>query len=137
MLLSFVTVVIWSRKSFFQKMGRCVAKVPCLSSTLRKRDGWLARVWLLLASLILQSIPARAVIFHSTGDINFNTAAPTGQLADSGWQWVGNWNGFQGTAIGPNHFVTARHIGGSVGASFQLNGVGYVTTAAFDDAGST
>jgi len=136
MLLSFVTVVIWSRKSFFQKMGRCVAKVPCLSSTLRKRDGWLARVWLLLASLILQSIPARAVIFHSTGDINFNTAAPTGQLADSGWQWVGNWNGFQGTAIGPNQFVTARHIGGSVGASFQLNGVGYVTTAAFDDAGS-
>jgi hypothetical protein len=76
----------------------------------------------------------RAVIFYSTADPNYNTTAPTGSLTNSGWQWVGNWGGFQGTPIGPHHFLTARHIGGTVGDPFILNGVTYTTTAVFDDA---
>jgi len=75
----------------------------------------------------------RAVIFYSTADVNYNTTAPTGTLANSGWQWVGYWGSFQGAPIGPHHFLAARHIGGTVGDPFILNGVTYTTTAVFDD----
>lgn len=77
--------------------------------------------------------PLEAVIFYSTADLNHNTTAPTGELAGSGWQWVGTWNGFQGTPIGPRHFLTARHVGGAVGESFNFQGVSYTTVASFDD----
>jgi hypothetical protein len=79
---------------------------------------------------------AQAVIFFSTADPNYNTTAPTGALADSGWQWVGSWGGFQGTPIGPHHFLAARHVGGAVGDPFVFNGVSYPTTAFFDDSAS-
>ena len=74
------------------------------------------------------------MIFYSTADLNYNTTAPTGALANSGWQWVGLWIGFQGVPIGPHHFITARHIGGNVGDAFTLNGISYPTVAVFDDA---
>lgn len=77
--------------------------------------------------------PLRAVLFYSTGDANYNTTAPTGTLTNSGWQWVGQWGGFQGAPIGSHHFIAARHIGGVVGDTFILNGVSYTTVASFDD----
>jgi hypothetical protein len=61
---------------------------------------------------------AGAIIFESTGDPTYNTTAPTGLLQDSGWQYLGNWNGFVGTPISPNHFITAAHVGGAVGNTF-------------------
>ena len=82
------------------------------------------------------SLQLHAVIFYSTADPNYNTTAPTGPLAESGWQWVGQWGGFQGTPIGSHHFITARHVGGAVGEPFLLNGVSYTTTAFFDDTAS-
>jgi hypothetical protein len=71
---------------------------------------------------------AGAVIFFSTADPAYNTTAPTGSLADSGWQWTGFWGGFAGTAISPNQFITATHVGGSVGQTFTFGGVDYTTT---------
>lgn len=91
---------------------------------------------LLLASLLPVCPPAFAVIFYSTGDLNHNTTAPAGALANSGWQWVGTWGGFQGTAVGPSHFLAAKHVGGAAGDSFTLNGVSYTATAYFDNPGS-
>ncbi len=79
---------------------------------------------------------ARAVIFYSTGGLNYNTTAPSGSLAGSGWQWVGSWIGFQAVPIGPFHFLAAHHIGGAVGDVFVLNGISYTTTAFFDDPAS-
>jgi len=76
---------------------------------------------------------ARAVIFYSTADPTYNTTAPAGALAGSGWQWVGSFDGFAGTPIGPQFFVAARHIGGSVGDVFAFNGTAYTTVAKFDD----
>lgn len=76
---------------------------------------------------------ARGVIFYATGDLAYNTSAPTGSLAGSGWQWVGNWGGYEGTPIGPHHFLTAQHVGGTVGNSFVFGGTSYTTTAFFDD----
>ena len=87
-----------------------------------------------MVSLVLWSVsPLWAVIFYSTGDANYNTTPPTGILANSGWQWAGTWGGFQGTPIGPHHFISARHVGGAVGEPFVLNGATYTTTAFFDD----
>jgi len=80
-------------------------------------------------------LPARvqAVIFYSTADPNYNTTAPTGTLASSGWQWVGVWGAFQGTVIGPHHFLAVQHVGGTVGDPFVYNGVSYQTIAFTDD----
>ena len=57
------------------------------------------------------------------------TAAPTGDLADAGWQYEGQYAGFLGTAVGPHHFLTAQHIGGGVGQAFTYGGQNYATTA--------
>lgn len=77
--------------------------------------------------------PARGVIFYSTADPSYNTTAPTGTLAGSGWQWVGNFGGYAGTPIGQHYFLAAHHIGGTDGQIFTFNGIGYTTTAHFDD----
>src|SRR5437870_1492336 len=74
---------------------------------------------------------ARAVILYGSPDRNLS--APTGNLTDSGWQYEGQWNGFLGTAIGPNTFITAAHVGGQVGVTpFVYNGQSYTTTASYD-----
>ncbi len=82
-----------------------------------------------LALLFSCSTRLHAVIFASTGDSTFNTTAPTGPLANSGWQYQGQWGSFLGTPVSPNHFVTAKHIGGSIGDAFTYNGISYTTTA--------
>jgi hypothetical protein len=77
--------------------------------------------------------PLNAVIFYSTGDPEHNTSAPTGSLTNSGWQFQGRWGAYLGTAISSNAFLTAQHVGNSVGALFHLNGIAYPSTAFFDD----
>jgi hypothetical protein len=90
-----------------------------------------AAAFVLLAGCLAPS--ARGVIFYSTADPTYNTSAPTGSLAGSGWQWVGIWGGYEGTPIGPHHFITSQHIGGNVGETFTFGGSPYQTTAYFDD----
>lgn len=78
------------------------------------------------------SLPVHALIFSSTGDPTFNTTAPIGPLAVSGWQFQGLWQGgLSGTPIAPNFFITAQHAGGGVGHPFVLGGLTYHTTAGF------
>jgi hypothetical protein len=82
--------------------------------------------------------PAEAVILFGDGssgpyDPAANQAAPTGPLAGSGWQDQGFFGGELGTAIAPDYFITAAHIGGSVGDSFVFDGTPYTTTAAYHD----
>ncbi len=83
--------------------------------------------------LLAAIVPARAVMFFSTGDPSYNTIPPGGALTNSGWQYEGNWNGFCGTVISSNCFITAKHIGGSVGATFTFQGATYTTTTSYDD----
>lgn len=70
---------------------------------------------------------ARAVIFATTDDPAQNTTEPTGELAGSGWQYQGRWLGFLGTVVSPRHFITAKHVGGSVGGGFVFQGETYTT----------
>lgn len=72
-----------------------------------------------------------AILLYGTSSASENTTAPTGLLADSGWQYQGTWGSFLGTAIAPNYFVTAKHVGGSVGGTFTYQGTSYTTTASF------
>lgn len=95
-----------------------------------------ARAWLVLPVAALLAGAARAMIFLGAADPEHNTTPPEGALADSGWQWQGNWRGFAGTPIAPNWFLTARHLGGSVGEEFHFAGRAYRTTARFFDPAS-
>src|SRR5438552_3725516 len=73
---------------------------------------------------------AQAVIVY--GSQGRNTSAPSGNLADSGWQYEGNWGGFLGTTIGSRYFITAAHVGGSVGGTFSYAGQDYTALATYD-----
>ncbi len=90
--------------------------------------------FLFLLLLTLGSTPqARAVILYGTDDPAANTTAPSGSLANSGWQLQGQWGQFLGTPIAPHFFVTAKHVGGSVGQIFYFQNVAYTATAEFAD----
>src|SRR5438105_10769597 len=86
---------------------------------------------LVVLGSILLSTRAQAIILYSQW--YRNKSAPTGTLANSGWQYEGMWGGFTGTAIGSRYFITAEHVGGSVGMSFIYRGVTYTTTNVCDD----
>ena len=90
---------------------------------------WLT-IWLALP------LTAGAVIVFSTGDPAHNTTAPTGTLANSGWQFQGQWGGYLGTPVAPKYFLSAAHIGGSVGQTFLFGGASYTTTAVFANTNS-
>jgi len=78
---------------------------------------------------------ARAVILLDTGDPDANTTEPIGSLADSGWQYEGEWGGLLGTPIAPNFFISAAHIG-RAGDVFSFEGTEYHPVGVFSLAGS-
>ena len=82
------------------------------------------------------SSPARAVVtYGGTGQYLVPSSGP---ITTSGFQFEGQWqNSFLGTAIAPNYFITAAHLGGNVGDSFVYNGTTYTTTAQFNDPNSS
>ncbi len=89
-----------------------------------------------VASIFLALPSSYAILFKSTADPAYNTNAPSGTLANSGWQYEGSWGSFLGTAVAPTFFLAAQHIGGATGQVFVLNGFTYHTTAFFDDPSS-
>ncbi len=90
-----------------------------------------------VAVILLAAVSnAGAVILFDTGDPSANTTAPTGALANSGWQYEGYWNGLIGTPIAPNFFIAAAHIGGSPGNIFVYLGVNYTTVQSYSVSGS-
>jgi hypothetical protein len=89
--------------------------------------------YILVCALAVPLFSARGVIFLSTADITHNTTAPEGALAGSGWQYEGQWGSFLGTPIASQYFITAKHVGGSVGDTFTYQGASYRTTAYYPD----
>lgn len=45
--------------------------------------------------------------------------------------FVGTWNGSSAVAVGSRWVVTAKHVGGTVGQTFVMNGVAYAATAIY------
>jgi hypothetical protein len=92
---------------------------------------------LALTILIALLVATRANAVIITGPLGRNTTPPiNGPLKDSGWQYQGDWGAFSGTPIAPGFFITAGHVGGSPGSTFNFNGVDYPTVAFFDDPAS-
>lgn len=87
----------------------------------------------LIALLSVALITETVAVLHDTDDNSMYSTAPTGDLAASGWQFQGQFNSYLGTPIAPHHFITAKHIGGSVGHDFHFNGQVFNTIAKTDD----
>lgn len=83
------------------------------------------------------AVSSHAIILFGTGDSEANTTAPPVNLAANGWDLQGEWGQFQGTPIGPRHFITAAHVGGAVGDVFVFRGVNYTTIAVSADSGAS
>jgi len=84
-------------------------------------------------AILAGSAPSRAVIFLESGDPALHTTTPGD---NSGWQYEGKFMTFLGAPIGPHHFITAKHIGGSIGLNFDLHG-DLFTTIGYQDAPGT
>jgi hypothetical protein len=87
---------------------------------------------LVLAAMALATTPGYAIILMSTGDPSANTTPPTGALSNSGWQYEASFGPFLGTAVGPHHFLTAKHVG-IASNTFVYQGQNYTVTRWFDD----
>jgi hypothetical protein len=81
----------------------------------------------LVAVLLMQFAPVHAVVLYTSATAN--TSAPLDPDAAGGWDYEGNFDSFVGTPIASDYFITASHIGGTVGQTFTYLGVDYVTTA--------
>jgi hypothetical protein len=92
-----------------------------------KRCCWKAAA---IGCCLIANLRTESVVFFSTSDPQYNTSAPTGNLANSGWHLQGD--AFAGVPIAPNFFITATHVGGKVGDVFSFRGTGYRTIAQFD-----
>jgi hypothetical protein len=85
--------------------------------------------------LFLAAVRTQAVILFATDDPATNTTAPTGALANSGWQYEGIFGGFLGTPIASHYFITAQHIGVQSNV-FIYQGAQYDIRQQFDDPAS-
>lgn len=79
---------------------------------------------------------AFALIFVDAADETMNVDAPPAPFRNSGWNLVGTFGAFEGTPIGPSHFISAAHTGVRLGTPLVLNGVSYPTVASFKDPSS-
>lgn len=88
--------------------------------------------------------PLQAVFFYDTGDPSHNTTAPgvvDGVNADGIWGLQGNFGSFLGTPIAPQYFITAKHIGGSIGQNITFGAgtanEGTYVTVSYEDSPTT
>ncbi len=75
---------------------------------------------------------AEAVILYRTGDPTANITAPDSVFPHDGWDYEGLFGGFLGTAIAPQFFITADHIGAQDSVIHSLDGDHHVV-ASFPD----
>lgn len=84
--------------------------------------GWLLLGWVTCLP------PVQALVLYPSADPTFNTTAPGGALAGSGWQYTGYFQSFTGYPISPDAFVVSKHVvgglhqGGAGGTLFSYLG---------------
>ena len=94
------------------------------------------RLNLLLSALFAACTgAAHAVIFYDSGDPSYHASAPSDPEKANLWNLQGNWVGYLGTPIAEGYFLSAAHVGGSVGDQITFdsgpNAGSYTVTAAF------
>lgn len=101
------------------------------------------RISILFAVLFALNANLHAVFFYSTGTSTYNTTAPgdvDGLNADAIWNLEGNFGSFLGTPISSQYFITAKHIGGSIGDSITFSAganAGTYLTVDYEDSPTT
>jgi hypothetical protein len=93
-------------------------------------DRGMARFLFSAALLLALASNASAVILASTG--GRNTSVPSDSGLATAWNYEGTFDGFLGTPIGTQTFITAQHIGGNIGDQIVYQGNTY-TTDGFHD----
>ncbi len=94
-----------------------------------------SRLSFAVAMVFSALVQAQAIILFATADPAANTTAPTGPLANSGWQYEGTFGSFLGTPIGPHYFITAQHLG-TQSSVFTFQGLQYDILQQFSGPGS-
>lgn len=77
-------------------------------------------------AMVCGASTSQAIILLESQDPSFHTTTPGD---NSGWQYEGKFLTFLGVPIAPHFFITAKHIGGTVGATFDFHGDLYTTIA--------
>lgn len=78
-----------------------------------------------------------ALVYCVTNAVDDHMNAPTGELANSGWNEAAPITNFMGTVIYSNAMLTAKHIFEiAVGETFVYEGQTHMVTSKVDDAGS-
>jgi hypothetical protein len=85
-----------------------------------------------LVILTFVAVPAQAVIIYNDSGPTRNTSAPGDPGLLTAWNYQGSWSGFLGTPIASKYFITAAHVGGTVGGTFNYKGTNYTTIAKYD-----
>ena len=108
------------------------------ASILGKAPGWSKELtwtfmgWVLWQCVFL-TLPLQAVHFVAVGDPQHNTTPPQDASEARLWHLQGHWNAFLGTPIADQWFVTAKHVGGSLGDTFHLMGRPYMAVVKIPD----
>ncbi len=82
-------------------------------------------IWLTLAGV---SPSAHALILLGGDDPLHNTGTPSGAFADSGWQYQVR-SDFTATVVGPEHVLTASHMGIQTNSIVRFGGLVYRTVS--------
>ena len=88
--------------------------------------------WVLWKCVFL-TLPLQAVHFVAVEDPQHNTTPPQDASEARLWHLQGHWNAFLGTPIADQWFVTAKHVGGSLGDTFHLMGQPYMAVVKIPD----
>ena len=90
--------------------------------------------WGVAAVLMASGAPlAEAVTLYSTA--SQNQSAPTGSLANSGWQYEGEIGYGLGTAIASQYFITSKHFVSGSTFKFYGDGQTYTVDSSFGTGG--
>src|ERR1043165_85567 len=92
----------------FKKIGAVLTRWLSTLSKIPRSSCTVVKVVSIVA-LVCMAAPTHAIILFGSGDPETNTTAPGTALAVNGWNLQGYWGSFQGTPIGPHHFISATH----------------------------
>ena len=107
-----------SERNTFRSPGAIAALVFDYNGPMRRWRGMLA--WMAAGAM---TAPASAVLVaEAPGRRTEPPSAARYGNERGGWDYVGEWGRFTGVAIGPRHFLTAKHVGGKVGQEFRFRG---------------
>lgn len=81
---------------------------------------WLSGL-VVVATLLLSSLPVKAMILADNTATSAAALAPTGTNANSGWDFVGKLDVFNATVIDAHYVVTAKHINWIEGHTYTLS----------------